>query len=301
MTKQLKADLSLLCVTVVWGSSFFLMKDSLNSLSTFNLLAIRFIIAFLFSCIVFYKTLKEADKDTVKYGFMIGVILFAGYAIQTMGLNYTTASKSAFITGSSVVLVPLLSSMLLKSIPEKRVVFGAISAFIGLGLISLNDKLGINIGDILTFVAAIFYSFHIIAVGKYTVKVNSVALAVIQVGVVGVLSLAFSFVFEEPIIPIGSRVWLNILILSLLCTAGAFIVQNVAQKYTTPTHTALIYTAEPVFAAIFSYFLLGEVLSPRGFIGGILILLGMIVAEVDFNLFLKGFSKGLNTADKKSS
>lgn len=286
MSKQFKADLALLGVTIGWGSSFILTKNSLDSLATYNFLAVRFIIAFAISSLIFYKNIIRIDKNTLKYGFLIGFILFSGYAFQTVGLNYTTASKSAFITGFSVVLVPIISALFLKKVPEKTAITGAAMALVGLGFLTLNGSLGLNIGDFYTFFSTFAFAMHIITVGKYTVDVDSITLAIIQIGVVGFLSLIMSFAIETPIIPTGSTVWINLFILSLICTSGAFIVQNIAQKYTSPTHTALIYTGEPVFAAIFAYFVSNEVLSSRGILGAILILMGMLVAEVDFKSLL---------------
>ena len=286
MSKQLKADLSLLAVTVIWGSSFVLTKNSLDHLSTYNFLAIRFLLAALISAIIFYKNLINLDKDTIKYGIFIGVILFTAYAIQTVGLNYTSASKSGFITGFSVVIVPILSAFLLKVRPHKSAVIGVVFAIIGLGFLTLDSSLALNIGDLYTLISALMFALHIIAVGKYTVKVDSIAMAIIQIGVVGVLSLFFSFATEKPILPKGLEIWVTIFVLSVLCTSGAFIIQNVMQKFTSPTHTALIYSGEPVFSAIFAYFVAGELLTRRAILGSILILIGMIVSELDWKTVL---------------
>lgn len=288
MSKQFKADIALLLVTVGWGASFLLTKSSLSELSTFNFLTIRFFVAFILSAIIFYKKMVNVDKNTFKYGIILGVVLYASFAFQTIGLNYTTASKSAFITGFNVMLVPVFSTLLMKKIPDKKVVFSIIIAFIGLGLLTLNNNIsGINIGDIHTFICAILCAIHILLVGKYTVKSESVALAVIQIGVCAVLSLITSLAFETPVMPTSYNVWINIIILSVVCTSGAFIVQSIAQKFTSPTHTALIYTAEPVFAAMFGYIIMGEMLSNKGIIGALLILTGMIITEVDFKILFK--------------
>ncbi len=292
MSKQVKADLALLAVTVGWGSSFILSKNSLESLATYNFLAIRFLIAFSLSALIFYKNMKNINKETLKFGGLIGFILFSSYAAQTVGLNFTTASKSAFITGFSVVLVPIISALFLKKLPERSASIGAILALLGLGLLTLNGSLGLNIGDFYTIVAAFGFAMHIITVGKYTSKVDSIALGIIQIGVVGLLSLITSLSIESFIIPSGMDVWTNIIILSIVCTSGAYIVQSIAQKYTTATHTALIYTGEPVFAAIFAYIVAGEILSPKGILGALLILMGMLIAEVDLiGLFKKTFNK----------
>lgn len=281
MSKQLKADLALLLVTVGWGASFILTKSSLAEMPTFNFLTIRFLIAFALSSIIFMREMKKIDRKTFQYGIILGVVLYGSFAFQTMGLNYTSASKSAFITGFSVVLVPIFSSLLVKNIPNKKTVVSIVIAFIGLGMLTLNKNiLEVNIGDIYTFFCALIFASYIILVGKYTVDAESIPLAVLQLGVVGLLSLITSLAIETPIIPTLGPVWFNIIILSVVCTSGAYIVQNVAQKYTSPTHTALIYTAEPVFGAAFSYIILGEVLSTKGVLGAILILSGMLVTEV---------------------
>ena len=288
MTKQLKADIALLLVTVGWGASFLLTKSSLSELDTFNFLAIRFSIAFILSLIIFFKQIINVDKKTLKHGIGLGVVVYATFAFQTIGLNYTTASKSAFITGFNVLLVPIFSSLLMKKVPNKKVFFSVFIAFIGLGLLTLNKNIsGINVGDIYTFICAIICAIHILLIGKYTLESESVALAVVQIGVCAVLSLITSLAFESPIIPTSYNVWINIIILSVVCTLGAFVVQSVAQKFTSPTHTALIFTAEPVFAAIFGYIVLGEKLSNTGLIGAMLILTGMLITEIDIKLLFK--------------
>lgn len=286
MSKQLKADLSLLAVTVVWGSSFVLTKNSLDHLATYNFLAIRFLLAALISGIIFYKNIINADKNTIKYGILIGVILFTGYAFQTVGLNYTSASKSGFITGFSVVIVPILSAFLLKIKPHKSAVIGVTFAIVGLGFLTLDSSLSLSIGDLYTLICSLMFALHILTVGKYTVDVDSIAMAIIQIGVVGILSLFFSFATEKPIFPTGSDIWVPMFILSALCTSGAYIVQNYMQKFTSPTHTALIYSGEPVFSAIFAYFVANEVLTKRAILGCVLILVGMIVSELDWKAVL---------------
>lgn len=288
MSKQLKADLALLGVTIIWGSSFILSKNSLDHLETFNFLAIRFLISALLSSIIFYKNMIHIQKDTLKYGILIGIILFTGYAFQTVGLNYTTASKSGFITGFCVVIVPVLSALLLKQKPERAAVIGVVLALVGLGFLTLDSSLSLNIGDFLTLIGALMFALHIITVGKYTVSVDSIALGIVQIAVVGILSLLFTVTIETPMIPKGVEVWTSILILAVLATSVAFIVQNAMQKFTSPTHTALIYTGEPVFSALFAYILAGEILTKGGVFGGVLILLGMMIAELDWkNIFAR--------------
>ncbi len=284
MKKQHQANLALLGVTLAWGISFILTKNSLETLETFNFLSIRFLIAAITSALLFHKRLMKLDRATLKYGILIGVIMFSGYATQTIGLNYTTASKSGFITGFSVVIVPIFSALVLKRLPKFSAIVGVILAILGLGLLTLDSNLQLNVGDLYTLIGAVCFAFHIITVGKYAVKVDAINLAILQIGVVGILSTIVTLLFETPIIPVDGSAWLSILFLAFVCTSGAFIVQNAVQKHTSTTHTALIFTGEPVFSAIFAYLLLGEIMNHRGIIGSILIVTGMLVAEIDFDL-----------------
>lgn len=286
MKKQLQADLALLLVTVGWGASFILTKNALADLPTFNFLAIRFLLAFVLSLALFSRRLKTLNRKTLVSSAIVGTVLFAGYALQTIGLHFTTTSKSAFITGFSVVLVPLFTALYLKKRPETPAVIGSLMALAGLGLLTLDGSMAVNIGDTLTLIATIAFALHIIFVGYFTTGCDSLMLGVFQIGVVGFWSLLTSLIVETPVIPELSPVWINILLLSIFCTAGAFIVQSVAQQYTTATHTALIYSGEPVFAAIFGYFMIGDVLTGQGLVGAGLILGGMLAAELDLKVLL---------------
>ena len=301
MNRQLKADLALLFVTIGWGASFILTKIAITDLEVYNFLAIRFILASIISSAFFFKKIISADKKTIGLGIMLGILLYLHYAFQTVGIQYTTASKAAFITGLNVIMVPIFSPILLKQIPKRASIIGAILAFIGMGLLSLNDITSItsiNKGDVLIFGCAIIFALYIIAVGKYTSKVESISFAVVQLAVVGVLSLITSVAIETPKMPVSKEAWISILILSVVCTSAAYIIQNVAQRFTSSTHTALIYTGEPVFAAIFGFLFFKEVLSTRGTIGGILILIGMLSAELDIKAIINKFSKKEIDLDK---
>jgi len=287
MSKKIKADLALLFVTFTWGISFLLTKNELANMGVFNFLAVRFTLAFILSLIYFNKKLMKPDIKSIKYGILVGFILFSGYAVQTIGLKYTTASKSAFITGISVVLVPLISSFIFKNKIKKEVKFGVVLAFVGLLLLTLSDFSMMNIGDILTFIGAIAFAMHIIVVGIFTKKTNSVVFAIVQIGSVGFFSTIATLTLENPTVSLPFYSWLNILFLAFFCTALAFILQSVAQQYTTSTHTALIYSAEPVFAGIFGYLVAGELLGLRGFFGAGLILSGMLLAELEIDKLRK--------------
>jgi len=285
---QVKADLALLIVTVAWGVSFLLTKNALDGLETFNFLAVRFGIATLISAVIFLKDIIRMSRKTLLLGIGVGTVMFAAYALQTVGITITTISKSAFITGTNVLMVPLFMALFLKRIPDRSSLLGALMAFAGLGLMTLTGGSAdvgtagsLNLGDLLTLIAAAGFAIYILAVGKYTTQVDSIPFAIVQLGTVAVFSGITSLLFETPIVPTGSETWFAILFLAIVCTSLAFIVQNVAQKYTTSTHAALIFSGEPVFAAMFAYVMVGEVLGRNGVIGGGLILSGMLVAELN--------------------
>lgn len=281
MSRKQKADLSLVLVTIGWGASFILAKQALVELQVFNFLAIRFLLAFAISMLFFIKPMLRMNRETLTYGLGLGVVLFLAFSIQTLGLSYTSVSNSAFITGLSVVMVPLITAAMEKRRPEVKVLIGSITAVLGLGLLTLTGSaIHFNIGDVLTLVGALFFATHIIGVGMAPKKAEAIPMALLQIGTVGFLSLVTSFAVEAPKLSMSFDTGLAILLLALFCTAGAYIVQNVAQKYTTATRTALIYAMEPVFAAVSGFILLGEVLGPIGLAGAALILGGTLLCEL---------------------
>lgn len=269
MSKQLKSDIVLILVTMVWGSTFVIVKNAIQTLPVYNFLFIRFLLAFLLLAIIFHKKLKNIDNKTLAAASIIGTMLFLGYAFQTMGLKYTTASKSGFITGFSVVLVPILEAVFLKRKPSKPAILGIVLAFIGLILLTTNIDLSINIGDFLTLLCAFAFGMQIVLITKYASTLDTYLLATIQIVVVAVLSGIVSLIFEKPFIPTSLDVWSAIIITGVFATAFAIVAQNTMQAYTTATHTALIFALEPVFAAIAAFLIAGEVMSFRAILGGI--------------------------------
>lgn len=287
MKIQLKADLMLLMVTIFFGASILLTKVGLDYIEEYNLIALRFIIAFLLSGIVFYKHLFKIDFKTVKYAFILATILFIVYIFATFGTKYTSVSNAGFLLSLTVIFIPVLSSIFLKQIPEKKVVLGIVLTIVGIGLLTLNSELKIGNGDIFCILSALFYAVHIIVTGTMTKHVNSITLGVVQLGFVGLFSLIFSIVMETPKLPGTVESWFTILALSIFCTAVAFIVQVIAQQYTSPTHTGLIFSLEPVISAGFAFFFVGETLTLKGYLGATLILLSVLIAELDFKSLLK--------------
>ncbi|MCL6611298.1 MAG: DMT family transporter [Peptococcaceae bacterium] len=278
--RQHKADLALLGVAFIWGITFVAVKDALADIGPFYFLAFRFAAAFLFLGAMYYKRLVKISRRELGAGVFIGLFLFGGYAFQTMGLKYTGAANAGFITGLSVVLVPLFISVSSRRLPSGSLTAGVLSSATGLALLSLSQTLIFNYGDLLVFFCAVCFAGHIIAVGRFASRLDPVPLTAIQIGTVSAISFLFGIALETPPSTITGPVWKAFLITSIPATSLAFLIQNKAQKFTSAIHTAVIFTTEPVFAGIGAYFLAGEVLSPRQLAGCALILAGMLVADL---------------------
>ncbi|MFJ8067457.1 DMT family transporter [Peribacillus sp. NPDC096447] len=285
------ADFSLLFVVFIWGVTFVMVQNALSFLDPFTFNAVRFFMAFVFLLIPYISTLhkkgKTWNKDLIIAGFHIGVWLFLGYGLQTIGLNYTTPAKTGFITGLSVVMVPVFSLLLLKHRLSRNTMIGVAAATIGLYLMTFADRSNLNIGDLLVFLCAISFAMQIITTARYAKTLPALPLTLIQVSTVSLLSFVSAFIFNENHSVIFSSevmlkkdVWTALLVTAALATAFAFFAQTFFQAYTTPTRVALIFSMEPVFAALSSYILIGEKLTTASIIGCAFIFLGMIFAEL---------------------
>ncbi len=286
MSKKIRADIILLVITIVWGASFPLMKIVLEYIPAYAFLTMRFIFAAVVLIVLFHKNLRKMNRRVLLYGCIIGAFMFGGMAFQVIGLYTTSASNSGFITGLNVVIVPLIAAALLKKRPDRASLFGVLTAFIGLFFLSGGLSFSFNYGDFLTFLCAICWAFQIIFIDKFTQTEDAPLLAIIQIAFVGVVSSAFWLTADggKPL-EINSTVIGILLFTGVLGTALAFGGQTIAQKDTTPTHTALILTAEPVFAAIFAMVIpnsqgVTEMPTLTKAIGCLLILFGMLISEL---------------------
>jgi drug/metabolite transporter (DMT)-like permease len=219
--------------------------------------------------------------QSIRAGAVAGICLFAGYAFQTFGLKYTSAPKSAFLTGMSIVLVPLLAALVYRKRPGVSEIGGSVVATGGMSLMTLKGvDLSLERGDVLTLVCALAFAAHILALGHWAPSVSFEVVAVIQVTVAALMA-AGSFWWVEPhFIRWTPGVVVALVVTGLLATALAFSVQAWAQQYTTPTRTAIIFALEPIFAWITSFLLTGEGLPPRGALGAVLIVAGILIVEL---------------------
>ncbi|WP_006715804.1 EamA family transporter [Desulfitobacterium metallireducens] len=280
MIQRRWANLSLLAVTAVWGATFIVVKRATEDLAPFPFLAIRFAIAFITLLPFVWVGRHHLTKTGIWKGLALGCFLFGGYATQTIGMQYTTASNAGFITGLSVVLVPALVTSTTHKLPHPTLVLGIISATLGLALLSLGDNLRFNQGDLLVLICAFFFALHIFFVGRYAPTENATVLAAGQILAVSILSTLFSLIFPQGSLQFTSYAWFGILLTAIPATSLAFYIQTKMQQFTTPTQTALICSAEPVFSALFAFLLAGEILPLRGLTGAALVLAGMLTAEL---------------------
>ncbi len=264
-----------------WGLSYTFMVLGLEVLQAYNVVALRCLIAFIIAGLIFYKKLLNTNIKTIAYAAIQGVLLFLVFALSLFGLETTSASNAGFILSLTVVLVPIFSSLLERSLPTRAVSFAIVCTMVGITVLTLKDSFTFQKGDLLMAVAAICYSIFLILNSKFTKQVESVAYGIYQLGFAGLIAIVLCLIYELPQLPSTSLGWVAILGLGIICTAFCFIAQAVVQQYTSPTHTGLIFSLEPIFASIFAIVFLSEVITTQLLIGGGLILAGNLVAQFE--------------------
>lgn len=275
MKRQYLAELVLLGIAFAWGTTFQLVQDALADIDTFPFLAIRFTAAFLM-----LLPLRKGNFKWHPAALRAGIYLFCGYALQTLGLLWTTPSKAAFITGLNVILVPFVAAFLDRTLPSWRILTGAGLAAVGLGFISLEGTFLPGKGDLLVLCCAVFFALQILAVREASKTMEAQDLTLVQMGVVSLLSWGAGGGLGGNSINWTTDVVLALVVTSVFATALAFLGQSWAQRFTSAEQVALLLTAEPVFAGLFSYLYGGEVFSSQKLIGCALILAGILVSEL---------------------
>ena len=287
MSRKLKADLLLIFCTLIWGATFVLVKDALANASVFVFLALRFLLATVVLILMYGSQLRVAGTSGFRAGALIGCCMFGGYAFQTAGLALTTPSKAAFITGFFVVFVPLLLALFGSRRAPLWVWFGALSAFVGLYFLAVPSSglSALNGGDLLVLACAFMFALHVISIGHYSSRYSPGALTLIQVAVTALFTtlcvpLFALFGIEQPRVMWTRGLILAVVTTGIFATAVAFSVQVWAQQYTSANHAAIIFTLEPVFAGLTSFFFYHERLNARSLVGAALILGGILIAEL---------------------
>jgi drug/metabolite transporter (DMT)-like permease len=281
------ADLVLVLTTAIWGASFVVVHDAVRLADPFSFLALRFTVGALALTLVDPRGL--GDRRLWKPGILLGALLFAGFITQTAGLQFTTPSRSGFLTGLSVVLVPFIGLLLFRRWPTPPVLLGVVLAVTGLWLLT-GGLAGVHgptaAGDGLTLLCAVAFGFYIVLLEPAARAFSSVPLVAVQLWTVVLLSLV-ALPFFSPHIEPGPALWAAILYTGMLSTAGCLLAQTWAQARTTAVRAALVFALEPVFAALYSVLLGREMLSARALSGGALIVLGIVAAELGGVLWLR--------------
>ncbi len=279
-SKKIFAGALLIAATFFWGVTFVTVKDAITKAPVFVFLAQRFSIAFLLLLLPLPFTRRRLTRHSLVGGLVLGVLLFGGFAFQTLSLRYTSASNTAFLTGLNVVLVPLVSTFFFKKSLRFTVAVSALLAFSGLYLLCAGSDMSFNTGDVLGFICAIFIAVHIIYTGHYAGVCDTYWLTTIQIGMIGLLSFAAAALAGDPVLVYYPGILKALVLCVLFATIFAFLVQTTMQRYITASTTAVIFCMEPVFAAITAYVISGERLGIKGVIGALLILSGMIISGI---------------------
>lgn len=287
--KEFKADFLLLTVAVAWGLTFLMVQDAIKNVPVYAFLFWRFGIATILMFIIAYKHYSKINKDAIKYGVILGIALFAGFATQTFGLLYVKSSIVAFITGFNVILVPFLAYMFFKHKVGKNVLVGSFVALIGLYFLTMSGALEFAYGEILVLICALMFAIHIVLTGQFSTKANVFIIVCFQFLTVTILSLVFSLGLEDVTfnVELDYTFVKAVLITAVFATVYAFLVQTYMQQYTTASKAAIIFTMEPVSAALFGVYIGNEYLSSNQIFGAILIIIATLLTEIKLKKFRK--------------
>lgn len=279
--KSIQADLALLAVTVIWGSTFTIVKKSLVQASPILFIALRFWLATAVTIAFIPGALRGMSRKTLRHGLILAMVLLAGFIFQTLGLRNTPPSRSAFITSLSVIFVPILGYSLYGRKPRINTLAGIVLASVGLGLLTLRaTELKFRQGDVLTLICAVVFALHILLLSRYLSQSDYRQLVILQFAGSAVLCTLLMPMLEIPFLVWDFTFAAFLGITGILATALCFYVQNRAQQYTSANRAALIFGLEPFFAVLFAYLLLGQALTAREWLGGALVMAGIIIAEL---------------------
>ena len=277
---MLAADAALLGVALFWGMGYVAMKIALDSFTPLWLTVVRFVSAFALLAALFGPRLIRLSASALRAGLLAGGLLTLAFWVSTVGLQYTTAGKQVFIVTAYVVVVPFLLWAATRRFPGFGPFLAAALCLCGMFLLTLQDNLAIGLGDGLSLLCALFLALHMVVVERFVREIDPVAFAVLQIGVVGVATVPLALAFEPfpgAVAPLG---WAALAYNVLLGTVFALVTQNLAQKYTSSTHTALILSLEGVFGALTGALLLGESFTMRMVLGCALIFVSILMAEL---------------------
>jgi drug/metabolite transporter (DMT)-like permease len=293
--KKYTGEIALLFNTLIWGGTFALIKNAFSDISPLLFLGLRFTIAALIFLPFVYASLKKTNKQTLIAGSILGLFYFAGFTSQSLGLNLTTATKSGFITGTFVIFIPILQLIIEKRKPKWFNILSVFLVLIGLILLASRGENALdfirqlgsdfNLGDLLTLLCALLFAFQVVYVDVFTKKYDYLPMVFVQLLITGVGGFILSYIFsiaslETIKFTFNTTVITAILYTAIFASTIATVIQLKFQKLVSPTKAGIIFSIEPIFAAVFAYFLLSEKISNFGLIGCVLIFIGLIVSEL---------------------
>jgi drug/metabolite transporter (DMT)-like permease len=285
--KHYIGDGMLLITAIVWGSGFVVTAIALEYLTAYQVMAGRFILASIILALLFGKKFKAFTRSVIWKGAVLGTILYIGFALQTVGLEFTTPSKNAFLTAVNVVIVPIIAYMAYKRRVDRYEIFGSIMAILGIGFLSLQGSLTINIGDALSLACAIAFAFDIFYTNLFVKKEDALALTIMQFFTASFISLVVLFIQGDFPTTIEKGAAYSIIYLAVFSTTIAYVCQNIAFRFTTATKGAIILSLESFFGMVLSVIFLHEILTSRMIVGAILIMLAIFITEIKPTIFKK--------------
>lgn len=296
-SKNTGAKAALFGAAIIWGSSFLIVKNSMDVMQPHTLLAIRFTIGCLLLSLIFHKRLKNLNKGYFIKGGIIGTFLFFGYSLQTIGITDTTPGKNAFLTAIYCVIVPFMFWAVDKKRPDIFNIIAAFTSIIGIGLVSLSGNFSIRMGDALTLLSGVVYAAHLVSIAKFAKDKDPILLTILQFGYAAVYAWIVALLFENIPTHYSISAVSGILYLAVFATAVAILLQNIGQKYTHPAPAAIILSLESVFGVLFSVIFYHEVITPRLFLGFLLIFTAVIISETKLSFLFKSRNEGIVQED----
>ena len=280
MQENHKYNICMFIATIFFGMTYVLTKICLNYSTELHIISFRFLIAFVISLIFLQRKIFPLKIKEILYSLILSVLLFMVFITMTIGVKYTTATNASFLISLSVIFIPFFSWVFNKEKPKKSIFIVLIIALIGIMLLTLDKNLEFHIGDILCLICSLLFSFHVLITERFVKNNNPITLGVLQFGGVAVLSFLVQYPIEKFTLPKNEKFWISLMILSVFCTALAYIIQTVSQKKLSSTLIGLILSLEPIFSGIFGYFILNEYLSLQQYIGAFLLLISIIYVTV---------------------
>lgn len=285
MTKR-QAELLSITVPLAWGTSYTFMKFGMEGVMPMTLVALRCGIAFFVMAAVFFRKVIQVNRRLLLYSAAAGALLYGVFLCLLYGVNGTSASTAGFLQSMTVVIVPILHAILKRELPPKKIMAGVAASLAGLYLLSGGKLSNLNMGAMCCILSSVLYAVHILLSKRFVKEVDALCLGIWQLGFAAAYAVITACLLEQPTLPQTVLQWASILGLALICSAYGFVMQAVLQRYVSPETTGFMFSLEPVFSALFAYFFLHERMGASGYMGALLILAGVLIANTTSSLRL---------------